>query len=218
MNPLWVVLHERFAFRLTMPYSSLAPIERITTMTGPSLKVLLGFSLLLVSLDTEAARRAIRVEFNEWDEAQNIGSVDCPGSDAHSTEVLWNGIRFSGAGDPVYLIESYCQHSFNYEGDDFGAWVNEDYFNQEFVNEPGLADLFGPNKTEPLITAIRYTYLDGDRDELDTNGFQWAFYFFPGGITIVALYGTRRGYAGQHHLYKEGRYHPLAGRRGWFQR
>ena len=158
-------------------------------MTRLSLKVLLCIALLLLSLETEAARRAIRIEFNEWDEAQTIGSGDCPGSDGHSTEVLWNGIRFSGAGSTVYLTEAYCQHSFNYEGDEFGDWVNEDYFNQGFVNEPGMADLFGSNDTEPLITAIRYTYLDGDRDEPGTNGFQWAFYFFPGDITIVALYG-----------------------------
>jgi len=156
------------------------------------LKVLLVvLVLLVVSIDTHAARRSLRVDFGAWTEGGfAIGSADCPGTHASNSNVGWEGFEFKA--DPfvpqdAYLVDSYCQTVAQYEdgmGDD--EYLNSALFGPD---EAGLAEKIGTNIRPFPVRAIRYTYLNGDRFEGETQGYQFAFYFFPNGITLATVYG-----------------------------
>ena len=139
---------------------------------------------LLLALPADASRRPIRVDgFGSWD-LFDIPSADCPGTQADSTLVQWNGYVFSGRNDAAHLFDTYCQKPVP-------GTLNEDNFN--YPDETGLASLIGGN-TNNAVTAIRYAMLDRDRFDFDNpaSGFQWMFYRFEAGdtdTTIVALYG-----------------------------
>lgn len=148
--------------------------------------------LLLTSTDTQAARRSLRVDFGAWTEGGfAIGSADCPGTDASSSDVRWEGTTFKA--DPFvpherYLVDSYCQTAARYQDgmEDF-EYLNSATF---FDDEAGLAAKVGPNTGPSPVEAIRYTYLNGDRFEPETRGYQFAFYSFPNGVTLATIYGT----------------------------
>lgn len=149
---------------------------------------LLAVALLGLGIqDAEAGRRSIRIDFDAWSDEFAIGSGDCPGSSAASDTIVWNGISFIGSSFSLYNVYEYCQTIATYE-EFLGAdeYLNEDIF---FDDETGLAAKIGANQDEPFITAIRYTFLNGGPFEEDTEGFQWAFYFFPNGVTLVTIYG-----------------------------
>lgn len=144
----------------------------------------IAMALLVCSVDADAGRRSLRIEFIAWDnDGKTIGSPDCPGTSAGSLLVEWNGFTFSGRDDPSYLTDTYCQTTIPCDGEEFDCFNS----NAIFDDEPGLQDLVGDNPGD-AITGIRYSFLDGDRFE-DPAGFQWAFYSFPGNVTIVGLYG-----------------------------
>jgi len=141
--------------------------------------------LLVLSSDLQAARRSLRIDFGAWDDGQALGTPDCPGSFSDQGLVIWKGFNFNGSFFDVYNVDAYCQSAVTFD-------LNEDdYLNSTIFpsDESGLAAKIGDNDSAPFITGIRYTFLDGDRFEETTRGFQWAFYSFPNGITLVALYG-----------------------------
>jgi hypothetical protein len=155
-----------------------------------AIHIILAFVLTLFAMDSHAARRSLRIDFIAWenDPENTIGSFGCPGTTAGSVLLEWNGFTFSGLNDSAHLTDAYCQAAIEY----FESASTEEYLNGEiFVGisdpEPGLATLIGAN-TDNSVTAIRYAFLDDDRFE-SPQGFQWVFYFFPGNITIVGLYG-----------------------------
>jgi hypothetical protein len=137
--------------------------------------------------DAMAGRRSVRIDFGAWSDEFPLGSVDCPGSSPGSDTVIWNGFDFIGSTGNSYNVYEYCQAVATYE-ESLGTdeYLNENLF---FDDESGLAAKVGENQDEPFITARRYTFLDGELFEDETDGFQWAFYFFPNGITLVTIYG-----------------------------
>ena len=147
--------------------------------------------LFLASTDAQAGRRSLRVDFGAWTEdGFAIGSADCPGTTVSSSGVSWQGFRFEAdpfVPDEQYLVDSYCQTVAQYEDglEDF-EYLNSEIF---FDDEAGLAAKVGTNTGLFPVEAIRYTFLDGDRFESETRGYQFAFYFFPNGITLATVYG-----------------------------
>ncbi|MFC1777845.1 hypothetical protein ACFL3I_11000 [Pseudomonadota bacterium] len=149
------------------------------------------FLLFLGSIDAQAGRRSLRVDFGAWTEGGfAIGSADCPGTDASSSDVGWEGFGFKA--DPFvpheqYLVDSYCQTAARYQdGMEVSEYLNSTTF---FDDEAGLAAKVGPNTGPFPVEAIRYTYLNGDRFESETRGYQFAFYSFPNGVTLATVYG-----------------------------
>jgi hypothetical protein len=139
--------------------------------------------------DAVAARRGLRIDFNAWSNAYPITSSDhCPRYDSGS--VLTRGdLVFQNPQNPTpYAENMYCQDIPNYS---FGMATDE-YLNSEVFpdEEAGLAAKVGPNQGSLVdsVTAERYTFLDGDEQVEGATGFQWAFYSFPDGVLIVALY------------------------------
>jgi hypothetical protein len=127
--------------------------------------------------DAFAARRSIRVDTgSQWDN-RVIGTPDCPGSTLGSTLLNRLGHTFSGRDQPIHLFNDYCQASVP------GQWDENSFV---FGGEDGLTTLVGPNDDD-AVSALRYSYLDDDN--LNAIGFQWVFYSFPRGLTIVGLYG-----------------------------
>ncbi|MDZ4728880.1 MAG: hypothetical protein SH820_02945 [Xanthomonadales bacterium] len=55
------------------------------------------------------------------------------------------------------------------------------------AEERDLAYWIGAN-TDNAVSAIRYSFLGQENNQL--IGRQWAFYFFPNDLTVVALYGV----------------------------
>ena len=147
--------------------------------------------LFLALTDAQAGRRSLRVDFGAWTEdGFAIGSADCPGTTVSSSGVSWEGFRFEAdpfVPDEQYLVDSYCQTVAQYEDglQDF-EYLNSEIF---FDDETGLANKVGTNTGLFPVEAIRYTFLDGDRFEFETQGYQFAFYFFPNGITLATVYG-----------------------------
>ena len=132
----------------------------------------------LLAMDAFAARRGVRIDFgSEWQTSESIGSAGCPGTTGGSTLVTRDGFTFSGRDNNIHLTDAYCQRS---TPDEWGA-------SSFFGLEPGLAALVGPND-DNAVQAIRYSFLDADRFDGPT-GFQWIFYEFPNGVTLVGLYG-----------------------------
>lgn len=147
-------------------------------------------AVMLLALGTssaEAGRRSLRIEFQAWSEGFALGSAECPGSSIVSDNVSWNGFNFIGSSYLIWTVDTYCQTAATYQ-ESLGT---DEYLNSAIFgpDEAGLAGKIGANQTEPFITARRYTFLDGPRFDEGTQGFQWAFYFFPNGITLVTIYG-----------------------------
>ena len=149
---------------------------------------------LLAPLDAEAGRRGLRVDFGAWSDALPFSDFRCEGGFENNLDVIWRGNQFSGTANSEFTTDTYCQvpNEFS-EPDQTGTF---DYLNQEIFgpDEAGLAAKIGSNDSDDLskrVTAIRYTFLDEDRFSEDPlpSGYQWAFYFFPGEITLVTIYG-----------------------------
>jgi hypothetical protein len=134
--------------------------------------------LALAAGEADASRRALRIDFGgEWT-TEALGTPQCAGTSATDTLVDFGGFVFSGREDAAYLADAYCQLS-----------VDGVFSGSSFFDEPGLQALIGDN-TDNAVTAIRYAYLDADRFGAPApEGFQWGFYFFPDGLTVVGLYG-----------------------------
>lgn len=141
-----------------------------------------GFLLVFVACDATAARRSIRVDgFGDSWEEHSLGSKACAGTSPVSAIVERLGITFSGYNDDTYLFDTFCQVTVP------GVWDGDDIYQPD---EDGLSSLVGEN-LDGSIRGTRYSFFDRDRFDFDPQpqGFQWAFYDFPNGVTIVALYG-----------------------------
>ncbi len=144
-------------------------------------KILAAFALCATAVDAFAARRGIRVDgFGDaWTVAEELGTASCPGASGASLAMTRFGVTFTGHNNSLYLTDTYCQNTR--PGFFSGASITQ-------PDEAGLAALIGDNDDD-AITGARYTYLDRALFSGDEEGFQWAFYHFPNGVTIVALYG-----------------------------
>lgn len=156
------------------------PVRSFTT-------IIAAVFLLAISTDV-LARRSLRIAFEAWSDALSLGTSDCPGASGNVGQVNLLTNQFSGDQGTTFLVDAYCQASLPFD-QDTGTF---EYLNSEIfpADEAGLANKIGAN-TNNAITGIRYTFLDCNRFACETEprGFQWAFYYFPGNITIVALYG-----------------------------
>jgi len=164
--------------------------------TSTVFKIAVSTVLAALSCSAWADRRAIRVDgfgdtWTTFDgkngDPPGIGSANCPGTTAGAssgnTLIQLIGAVFSGRQSTAYLVDDYCQVALP------GTLTSQNYF---YADEPGLARLFGDNPGNQ-ITAIRYAMFDQDRFNFTTppTGFQWGFYSFPSGTTIVGLYGLQ---------------------------
>jgi len=161
--------------------------------SGPVTCIVLTLCLVLVE-DAEA-RRGLRIDFGAWGPGlAPLGSASCP----HTTQfATWTNVLMAPgvfpygysfwihSGTPFQVLDGYCQYTTPYsEGFEIFEYLN----NQTIpADEPGLRYLVGDNQCGG-VTAMRYTYLNGSRFDEGVKGAQWAFYFFPGGQTIAALY------------------------------
>ena len=170
--------------------------------------------LLMIATDLNAARRSLRVDFGAWGPARSFkfDNIFCPmhysGSAldffyyAPEKSLVFQNDVFP---DP-YLSRQYCQDIAAYEP----GMNTDEYLNSEIFppDEAGLAAKVGTNQ-DGHVSAVRYTFLDGNEFDEDTNGYQWAFYKFWSDleydILIVALYGELPVQAGDFspHIYFE---------------
>jgi hypothetical protein len=135
--------------------------------------------LLLIAGAADASRRGVRVDgFGSWD-VYDAPHPICFGWSAGSTLLLGPGYVFSGREDAVHLTDSYCQRPTP------GTLTQSGF---SYPDETALAAMIGPNTTN-RVTATRYSMLDALRFSGDATGFQWTFYYFVQGGTIVGLYG-----------------------------
>jgi hypothetical protein len=156
-------------------------------------KIAAGAAMLSICISAYAERRAIRIDgfgdtWTTFDGAAGdppgIGSANCPGTTAgglpENTLIQALGHSFSGRELASYLTDDYCQVALP------TTLTTQGY---TYLDEQGLASLFGDNPGNQ-ISAIRYAMLDQPRfSSPGPSGFQWAFYSFPSGTTLVALYG-----------------------------
>ena len=134
---------------------------------------------LLLPVSADANRRSVRVDgFGTWDVYDDPNPA-CFGWSASSTLLLGPGLVFSGRDDPVHLTDTYCQIPTP-------GTLNEGNF--FYADETALAAMLGDNPGD-LITARRYSMLDAERFSGNATGFQWTYYYFVQGGTIVGLYG-----------------------------
>jgi len=124
---------------------------------------------------------------------------ECPGSGVTASlnseplwqqgYVIWKSIYFQMApSDGLVLSQFFCQFSRPYQlFADPAEYLNDTVFP---TDEQGLAGMVGDN-TDKAVSAIRYSYLQSDPN--GEFGRQWAFYFFPDDLTVVALYGVPEG-------------------------
>ena len=154
----------------------------------------LALVLLILTLDAEAGRRGIRVEFGAWSAAESLDFPPCLGSSETSTEFDWQSFTFSGSRNSIYLADKYCQISYSGSiGQDPTTYLNESIFPLE---ESGIAQKIGSNDNPwpgSSVFARRYTYLDRNRFSTTPppKGYQWAMYFFrPSEVTLVTLHGA----------------------------
>lgn len=146
------------------------------------LLLLAGMLALCWVSDADAQRRVIRVDgFGAWDIYEEPDQAACPGWISGSTLLFGpEGYVFSGRDDPSHLTNTYCQVPTpgNLTASEVGA------------QEPNLAAMVGDNPGD-RVTAIRYSLLDGDQFDFENppTGFQWMFFYFVQGGTIVGLYG-----------------------------
>jgi hypothetical protein len=166
-----------------------------------ALLVLAVLHFTLFSTNAEAGRRGLRVDLGAWNAPAEIslggGSGACPeaGWDAEVPVfepgptifwgwVLWSDLRFVTSAF-VGLSSFYCQTSRPYQpGASPDEYLNESIFP---ADEADLAAMIG-NNADNAVTAIRYSFVGNPLG--NAYGRQWAFYFFPGGRTVVALYGV----------------------------
>lgn len=145
------------------------------------LLLLVGLMALCWAGEADAQRRPVRVDgFGAWD-LYLEPNVTCFGWEEGSTLLLGpQGYVFSGRDDPVHLTNTYCQ--IPQPGTLTQAEIG--------AQEPSLAVMVGDNPGD-RVTAIRYSLLDGDENDFKNppSGFQWMFFYFPQGGTIVGLYG-----------------------------
>lgn|GEM_PF-2115415 len=166
-------------------------------------RLLLCFLFLFLTIQpAEAGRRSIRIDFGAWGTQFPIypfepqQNPECAGAYVSGSpyyppfyilpSVSWNGLYFQTATFPgLNLNNYYCQHSQPYQ--DFvnpSEYLNSSTFPAE---ERDLAYWIGAN-TDNAVSAIRYSFLGQENNQL--IGRQWAFYFFPNDLTVVALYGV----------------------------
>ena len=181
-------------------------------------KLILGLGLTLIAADACADRRSIRVDSDTSWTQYAIGSANCPGTTAGATSAntlvqrLDLGFTFSGRANTAYLVNDYCQVALA------GTLTTTNYFQPD---ERDLARLFSDDPN--AIAGIRYSLLD-QADLFSATGFQWGFYTFPTGVTVVALYGLasvtldstsyinggvwngQNGYSGQYFCFQNGGY------------
>jgi hypothetical protein len=159
------------------------------------IRILAVFCLLLmIATDLSAARRALRIDFGAWgpERSFQFDNLFCPmhisGSaldnlyyDPNASLIFQNDVF-----PDTYTARRYCQSIPGYED----GMTTDEYLNSEIfpADEAGLAAKVGTNQDDH-VRAFRYTFVDGDPFDEKTTGYQWAFYEFSNGITIVALYG-----------------------------
>lgn len=147
---------------------------------------------LFTPQDAEAGRRSIRVDFGAWNDALPFDDHRCPGGFEQELDIAWRGHQFSATSNPDFKEDTYCQDPGWYsEGDPPETYLNQEIFGPD---EAGLAAMIGSNDSSDRskrVYAARYTFLNRDRFSEDPlpEGFQWGFYFFPGDITLVTIYG-----------------------------
>lgn len=140
-------------------------------------------SLLLLPSLVEANRRGLRVDgFGTWDLYDDPNPA-CSGWSNSSTVLVGPGLLFSGRDDASHLTDTYCQIPAP------GTLNQANFF---YPDETALAQMIGPNPAD-RVTARRYSLLDRPRFDFDNpaTGFQWTYYYFPQGGTIVGLYGLQ---------------------------
>lgn len=141
--------------------------------------VLVSLVLLAVTFDAAAQRRSVRVDgFGTWD-VYDDPNPTCFGWSNGSTLLLGPGLVFSGRDDPAHLTDTYCQIPTP------GTLTQGNFF---YPDETALAAMIGTNPGD-RVTARRYSMLDALRFSGDATGFQWTYYYFAQGGTIVGLYG-----------------------------
>jgi hypothetical protein len=142
-------------------------------------RLILFLVFFLVSTEGWSAGRAIRVDnSSNWNNS-SIGAAACTGTVANSTIVNSLTYSFLGRGNTAtenYNTNAYCEVALP------GTLNKNDYFHDD---ENGLRALFGNGNG---ITAIRYDFLDNSAI-FSADGFQWTFFTFPSGATLVGLYG-----------------------------
>lgn len=135
-----------------------------------------------LAADAFAARRSVRIDFGgawtDFSAAPDIPSQACTGTYGNGQRILRDGHEFAGYDNPSYLVDAYCQ------------FTNPGAFDASDVagDEPGIAELVGDN-ADDHARGVRYTYADGPATDPASNRFQWTFYIFDNGVSIVALYG-----------------------------
>lgn len=142
-------------------------------------RIALCLASMLLAADVSAAGRAIRVDNDLNWTISNIGTAACAGTAVGSILIARFGHGFSGRGNTAtenYNTSDYCETALP------GTLNQIDYSHSD---EPGLRAVFGGGIG---ITAIRYDFLD-DVLSGSPDGFQWGFYTFPSGATLVGLYG-----------------------------
>lgn len=164
---------------------------------------LVALLALGIVADAEAGRRSIRIDLGAWDSAIEFtpfsgSSEDCPGAGVfgegdpnfppinHRGYIIWNNLYFQTANFNTPALSSfYCQNSNPYNPGNPNPlyYLNEESFPAE---ERDLAHFIGPNLNN-AVSAIRYSFLGFSGG---SYGRQWAFYFFPNDLTVVALYGV----------------------------
>jgi len=159
----------------------------------------LTLALSFAVTSAEAGRRGIRIDFGAWGAAQNIdlwtNESNCPfysGVSGSPGNYLYafvyrNSVVFQAATfyEPNSYTEGYCQFSRPYQsGLSTDEYLNKAAFPPE---EWDLAYMIGSN-TNNAVTAVRFSFLGQDSNGL--FGRQWAFYFFPNNLMVVALYGV----------------------------
>ena len=135
--------------------------------------------LLLLAFDAVAQKRGIRIDNPSNWTLGSIGSAGCPGTTAGSLLVSALGYTFSGRASTAsenYALNDYCEVALP------GTLSKLNY---PHPDENGLRELLG---TGSGITGVRYDFLDNGVAS-SADGFQWTFFTFPSGVTLVALYG-----------------------------
>ena len=171
-------------------------------MARLSPRILALILCLFAMCEAEAGRRGLRIDFGAWYPPvaivpyQGVATEGCPGASVngspynpplhHHGAIGINPLYFQTATFyDLVLTEFYCQHSRPYQAfADPGTYLNETTLPSD---EQGLAGMIGAN-TNNAVTASRYSFLGQN-----ANGYfgrQWAFYFFPEGLMVVALYGV----------------------------
>jgi hypothetical protein len=154
-------------------------ISKRCKLLKTSARICAALLTLLLASQVDAARSGLRIDSGAWSDDLVIGSSDCPGS-TPSGGVSWNGIRFHGGPDDIFIVDEYCQTVATFEeGLDEFEYLNSAIFNSD---EAELARKIGANITPDFITGIRYTFVDGDRFDFHAE------YFCFDGSTFIGLW------------------------------